>query len=69
MEKNIRVAEKMVVKGGPKTTFIIGQFVTLAIPPKNRLLTEAYRLPYRIVKIVKSAYALLCAHGLLKGLY
>jgi hypothetical protein len=69
MEKNIRVIKKMVAKGGPKTTFTIGQFVTLAIPLKNRLSTEACRLPYRIVKIVKSAYALLYTHGLLKGLY
>jgi hypothetical protein len=69
MEKNIRVIEKIVAKGGPKTTFTIGQFVTLAIPLKNRLSTEACRFPYRIVKIVKSAYALLYTHGLLKGLY
>jgi hypothetical protein len=69
MGKNVQVTELIVVKGGPKTSFIVGQFVTLAILPKNRLSTEASRLPCRIVKIVQNAYALLCAHGLLKGLY
>jgi hypothetical protein len=29
-EKNVKVAEKMVAKGGLKTTFTVGQFVTLA---------------------------------------
>jgi hypothetical protein len=69
MEKNVRVAEKMVVKGGPKTSFIVGQFVTHAIPPKNRLSTEACRLPCRVVKIIRNAYALMCSHGLLRGLH
>jgi hypothetical protein len=69
MGKNVRVAELMVVKGGPKTSFTIGQFVTLAIPPKNRLSTEASRLPCRIVRSIRGAYALLCAHGLLRGLH
>jgi len=68
-EKNVQVAEKMVTKGGSKTTFAIGQFVTLAIPPKNRLSTEASRLPCRIVRSIRGAYGLLCAHGSLKGLH
>jgi hypothetical protein len=68
-EKNVKVTEKMVVKGGPKTTFIVGQFVTLVIPPKNRLSTEGNRLPCRIVKSVRGAYTLLCIHGLLRGLH
>jgi len=68
-EKNVKVAEKMVAKGGLKTTFTVGQFVTLAIPPKNRLLTEGSRLPCRIVKSVRGAYALLCIYGLLRGLH
>ena len=58
-EKNVQVAEKMVTKGGSKTTFAIGQFVTLAIPPKNRLSTEASRLPCRIVRFIRGAYGLL----------
>jgi hypothetical protein len=69
MGKNVRVVELMVVKGGPKTSFTVSQFITLAIPPKNRLSTEATRLPCRIIKKVHNAYALLCTKGLLKGLH
>lgn len=69
VEKNVWVAEKMVAQGGPKTSFTVGQFVTLAIPPKNRLSIEVCRLPCRVIKIVRNAYALLCSHGLLKGLH
>jgi hypothetical protein len=32
---------KMVAKGGANKTYSIGQIVSLAIPPKNRLLAEA----------------------------
>jgi hypothetical protein len=56
----------MIVKGGPKTSFTISQFVTLAIPLKNRLSTEATRFPCYIIKKVHNAYALLCIKGLLK---
>jgi len=57
-EKNVKVTEKMIAKGGPKTTFTVRQFVTLAIPSKNRLSTEGNRLTCRIVKSVRDAYAL-----------
>jgi hypothetical protein len=53
----------MVKKGGPKRTFILGQFVLLAIPLKNRLSTKASRLPCRVIKVVRNAYGLLSAQG------
>jgi hypothetical protein len=69
MEKNAKNGEKMVKKGGIKKTYIVGQLVLLAIPPKNRLSTEATRLPCRVIKVVRNAYALLSAHGPLQGLH
>jgi hypothetical protein len=62
-------ATKIVAKGGANKTYSIGQIVSLAIPPKNRLLAEATRLPYRVLKITKGAYTLLSLYGQLKGLY
>jgi hypothetical protein len=59
----------MVAKGGLKTTFTVGQFVTLAILPKNRLSTEASRFPCHIVRSIRGAYSLLYTYSSLKGLY
>ena len=62
-------ATKMVAKGGANKTYSIGQIVSLAILPKNRLLAKATRLPYRVLKITKGAYTLLSLYGQLKGLH
>jgi hypothetical protein len=62
-------ATKLATKGGANTIYSIGQIVSLAIPPKNRLLAEATRLPYRVLKITKGAYTLLSLHGQLQGLH
>jgi hypothetical protein len=62
-------ATKMTAKGGANRTYSVGQIVSLAIPPKNRLSAEATRLPYRVLKITKGAYTLLSLHGQLKGLH
>jgi hypothetical protein len=59
----------MTTKGGANRIYSIGQIVSLAIPPKIRLLAEATRLPYRVLKITKGAYTLLSLYGYLKGLY
>jgi hypothetical protein len=69
LAKNSREAKKMIKKGGPKRTFTVRQFFMLAIPPKNRLSAEASRLPCRVIKVVRNAYALLSAHGPLQGLH
>jgi hypothetical protein len=69
VKENAREGQKIVAKGGPKTSFTVGQFVTFAIPPKNRLSTEATSLPRRVIKVVRNAYALLSAQGPLKGLH
>ena len=69
IEKNIKVIKKIITKGGLKITFIISQFVILAILLKNRLSTESSRLPCRIVKFIRGAYTLLYIYSLLRGLH
>ena len=56
---NAKEARKLVRKGGETLTYIIGQIILLAIPPKNRLSIEATRLLCRILTVVKGAYTLL----------
>ena len=56
-------ATKITAKGGANRTYSIGQIVSLAIPPKNRLSAEATRLPYRVLKITKGAYTLLSLYS------
>ena len=62
-------ATKLAAKGGANKTYSIGQIVSLVIPLKNRLLVEATRLPYRVLKVTKGAYTLLSFYGQLQGLY
>jgi hypothetical protein len=64
---NAKEARKLVRKGGETLTYIVGQIVLLAIPPKNRLSIEATRLLYRILTVVKGAYTLLSQYSPLKG--
>jgi hypothetical protein len=68
-KKNAYKAKKIIKKGGEKTSYILSQFVTLAILPKNRLSTEATCLLARITKVIRNAYALLIIYSPLKGLY
>jgi hypothetical protein len=64
---NAKKARKLVRKRGKTLTYVVGQIVLLAIPPKNRLSVEATCLPCRILTVVKGAYTLLSQHGPLKG--
>jgi hypothetical protein len=56
-------ATKLAAKGGANITYSIGQIVSLVILPKNRLLAEATRLPYRVLKITNGAYTLLSLYS------
>jgi hypothetical protein len=51
-------ATKMTAKGGANKIYSVGQIISLAIPPKNRLSAKATRLPCRVLKITKGAYTL-----------
>ena len=64
---NAKEAGKLAWKRGETLTYKVGQIVLLAISPKNRLLVEATRLPYRILTVVKGAYTLLSQYSPLKG--
>jgi hypothetical protein len=64
---NAKEAGKLAWKRGETLTYEVGQIVLLAISPKNRLLVEATRLPYRILTVVKGAYTLLSQYSPLKG--
>jgi hypothetical protein len=69
-ENNKKEAAKMVKKGGKKASFLIGQSALLAISRKNRLSTEATRLPTKVLEVRKNnIYVLLSEFGKLKGLY
>jgi hypothetical protein len=50
---------KAAARRSDSQVFTIGQIVLLAIPAKNRLTSEAPRLPCRVVKVAKGVYTLL----------
>jgi len=67
-QSNARVAAWMVKKAGGKLkVYTSGTIVSLAIPSKLRLRTEAKRLLCRITKVVKNRYTLICSVGPLSG--
>jgi hypothetical protein len=67
-QSNARTAARMVRKAGGKLkVFANGSIVSLAIPPKWRLRTEAKRLLCWITKVVKNQYTLICSVGPLTG--
>jgi hypothetical protein len=53
--------------GGKLKVYANGTIVSLAIPPKWRLRTEAKRLLCWITKVVKNHYTLICSVGPLSG--
>jgi hypothetical protein len=60
----------MVKKAGGKVKIYAQKaIVSLAIPAKIRLKTEAKRLLYWITKVVKNRYTLICCFGPLSGMH
>jgi len=68
LNNKVNVA-KAAFKRSNLQVFIISQIVLLTIPAKNRLISEAPRLPCRVVKVAKGVYTLLSQFGRLKGAY
>jgi hypothetical protein len=67
-QSNARTAARMVKKVNKKMkVFTNGSIVSLAIPAKLRLKSEARRLLCRITKVAKNQYTLICAAGPIKG--
>jgi hypothetical protein len=67
-QSNARTAARMVKKVNKKMkVFTNGSIVSLAIPTKLRLKSEARRLLCRITKVVKNQYTLIYAAGPIKG--
>ena len=60
---------KAATKKSDSQVFTISQIVLLAIPAKNRLTSEAPRLLYRVIKVIKGVYTLLSQFGRIKGAY
>ena len=69
-QSNARTAARMVKKvGGKMKVYAENSIVSLAIPAKLRLKTEAKRLLCRIIKVVRNRYTLVCSVGPLSGSY
>jgi len=69
-QSNARTAARMVKKAGGKVkVYTKGSIVSLAIPSKWRLRTEAKRLLCRITKVAKNKYTLICSAGPLSSTY
>jgi hypothetical protein len=67
-QSNAWTAARMVKKVNKKMkVFTNSSIVSLAIPTKLRLKSEARRLLCRITKVVKNQYTLICAAGPIKG--
>jgi hypothetical protein len=66
-EFNARQHEKIRKRNGPEPQFIDGSIVTLWIPKKLRLRTEAERLTVRILSCDYRAYKLMSQHGRIGG--
>jgi hypothetical protein len=63
-----RVAARMVKKASGKLkVYTNGTIVSLAIPTKWRLRTEAKRILCRITRVVKNRYTLICSVDPLSG--
>jgi hypothetical protein len=69
-QSNVRTAARIVKKVNKKMkVFTNSSIVSLAIPAKLQLKSEARRLLCRITKVVKNQYTLICAAGPIKGSY
>jgi hypothetical protein len=67
-QSNARTAARMVKKvGGKLRVYTKNAIVSLAIPAKLRLKTEAKRLLYWITKVVRNRYTLICSVSPLSG--
>jgi hypothetical protein len=67
-QSNAWTAARMVKKASGKAkVYTKDSIVSLAIPLKLRLRTEAKRILCRITKVVKNQYTLICIAGPLKG--
>ena len=67
-QSNAWTTARMVKKvGGKMKVYAENSIVSLAIPAKLRLKTEAKRLLCRIIKVVRNRYTLVCSVGPLSG--